>query len=151
VSDYHLNVITWGNHYDNLLNLFVLSLVKPLYPIPHTSPTLIEQSNFKICDNKFIVKFSFSPPTYYLQLVNWAISYMFTHESTILNVCYYFILMVFCFTFKNYINMIGSMYQKINTLQLIHYIDVKKFLMFNCVAYILIISIVWTYFESLIF
>jgi hypothetical protein len=135
----------------NQLNLFVLSLVKPLYPIPHTSPTLIQQSNFKICDNKFIAKFSFSPPTYYLQFVNLVVFYMFTHESTILNVCYYFILMVFCFIFKNYINIIESMYQKINTLQSIHYIDVKKFLMIKFVAYILIISIVWTYFESLIF
>jgi hypothetical protein len=103
---------------------------------------------FNIVKIKIILKFSFSPPTYYLQLVNLAISYMFTHESTILNVCYYFILMVFCFIFKNYINIIGSMYLKINTLQSIHYIDVRKLLMFSCVAYILIISIVWTYFES---
>ncbi len=41
------------------------------------------------------------------------------------------------------------MCQKINTLQSIHYIEMKKLVMFNCVAYILIISIVWTYFESL--
>jgi hypothetical protein len=33
----------------------------------------------------------------------------------------------------------------------IHWIDVEKFLMFNCVAYILIISIVWIYFEYLLF
>jgi len=96
---------------------------------------------------KFIVKFSFSPPTYYFQLVNFAILYMFTLESTILKVCYYFKLMIFCFIFKKNINIIESMYQKITHYNPLYWCEKAYYVQLCCIYfdYLHCVDLFWFY------